>query len=142
MEDIIIRYTKYGYELYNRNTLVYIGLPYDEVRELKEGLAAVKKNSHWGFINEKGELVIPCIYDEVHDFSEGYAVVFSHKSNRMCKSGYVNMFGDYWENTLYEEIGDFKCGRARVVKSCDVQCFFCKPGKTDLVGFINLLSLS
>ena len=30
----------------------------NEITEFKEGLAAVRKGTHWGFINEKGELVI------------------------------------------------------------------------------------
>ncbi|WP_420322030.1 WG repeat-containing protein [Flagellimonas sp.] len=30
----------------------------DEITEYKEGLAAVRKGSQWGFINEKGELAI------------------------------------------------------------------------------------
>ena len=36
---------------------------YDELREFHEGLAKVRRGSLWGFINKKGEEVVPCIYN-------------------------------------------------------------------------------
>ncbi len=38
-------------------------------------LAAAKSKGKWGFINKKGEWVIPPVYDYVEDFYEGLAVV-------------------------------------------------------------------
>ena len=46
---------------------------YDEVYEFSDGLAEVAKDRLYGFINAKGEKVIPCIYNFVEKFSEGLA---------------------------------------------------------------------
>ena len=48
---------------------------YDELYPFSEGLAAVKKNEKFGFINTKGELVIPCQYQYAGSFKEGLACV-------------------------------------------------------------------
>ena len=42
------------------------------------GLAAVKSNNKWGYIDELGEIVIPCIYDECHRFIYHIASVKLH----------------------------------------------------------------
>jgi len=39
------------------------------------GVAMVKKNDKYGFINEDGVEVIPCIYDDAHPFKSGIAIV-------------------------------------------------------------------
>lgn len=48
---------------------------YDELYPFSEGLAAVKKNDKFGFINTQGELVIPCQYQYAGSFKEGLACV-------------------------------------------------------------------
>lgn len=48
---------------------------YDELYPFSEGLAAVRKGDKFGFINMKGELVVPCKYKLVGPFSEELAVV-------------------------------------------------------------------
>ncbi len=35
----------------------------------------VKNQNHYGYINTKGEIVIPFFLDEAYDFSNGYAIV-------------------------------------------------------------------
>ena len=66
---------------------------YDYVAEYSEGLAGVKLNGKWGFIDKSGTLVIPCKYDDAWAFSEGRAEV---KLNG--KRGYVNKSGvETWD---------------------------------------------
>lgn len=48
---------------------------YDELYPFSEGLAAVKKDGQFGYINTKGELVIPCQYQYASSFKEGLACV-------------------------------------------------------------------
>jgi len=48
---------------------------YEESQFFSEGLAGVKKDGKWGYINAEGEEVIPCIYDSVYYFFEGRARV-------------------------------------------------------------------
>ena len=42
---------------------------------LTKGLANVELNNKWGFINKKGEVVIPFIYDDTDRFRDGEAQV-------------------------------------------------------------------
>lgn len=50
-------------------------LKFDYRGDFGEGLARVEIDRKLGFINKQGELVIPCEYHEVGDFSEGFAKV-------------------------------------------------------------------
>lgn len=49
---------------------------YSEIGFNCNNLLSVKKDDKWGFVDKKGQLVIPCIYDEVvHAFWNGLAIV-------------------------------------------------------------------
>lgn len=54
---------------------------YDDVDPHYNGRALVKKNGKYGFIDKKGNLIIPMIYDSAYRFSDGLAAV---------------KFGDMW----------------------------------------------
>ena len=55
---------------------------YKEIRDFNEGLAAVKNiDGLWGFINKKGEEIIPCQFKSIDDFSEGLAGVIDKDNN-------------------------------------------------------------
>lgn len=61
------------------------------IDEFHEGLAVVvDKNYKNGYINKKGELVIPCIWDFALPFKEGFAVV----SDDEQRYGYINKKGE------------------------------------------------
>ena len=66
---------------------------YDYVAEYSEGLAEVKLNGKWGFIDKSGTLVIPCKYDVAISFDNGRAEVRLNG-----KRGYVNKSGvETWD---------------------------------------------
>ena len=69
---------------------------YNELNSFSEGLAPVKKNGKWGFINTKGDLVIPCEYDFAYSFSNGVALVELNN-----KYGYIDKYG----NSTFSETG-------------------------------------
>ena len=48
---------------------------YEDAEPFSEGLAAVKRDGKWGYIDTEGQTVIPFQYERAYDFSEGYAVV-------------------------------------------------------------------
>lgn len=50
-------------------------IKYDEIGNFSEDFAYVRLNDQWGFINTKGEEVIPLKYDNAGDFKEGLALV-------------------------------------------------------------------
>lgn len=53
-----------------------------------DGLAAVKKDGKYGFINRQGSIVIPFQYSFVNNYSEGLAMVANYG-----KCGYINKQG-------------------------------------------------
>lgn len=63
---------------------------YDDASSFSEGLAAVKVNGKWGFINPFGEVVIPAQFDSVMRFDNGLAQVTAGTSR-----GYINKTGKY-----------------------------------------------
>lgn len=48
---------------------------YEDAQGFSDGLAAVKKNGKWGYIDTDGKVVIPFRYDQAYPFNEGKAVV-------------------------------------------------------------------
>lgn len=61
-----------------RGVLTYtqaIAPQYEDAMPFSEGLAAVKKDGKWGYIDESGAVVIPFQFDRAYGFNEGYAIV-------------------------------------------------------------------
>jgi hypothetical protein len=58
-----------------------IVLQYEEVGHLSFGLAPVRKQGKWGYIDETGKEVVPCKYDEVKD-SDGTPFLECKKGNK------------------------------------------------------------
>lgn len=60
------------------NELTYkeiIAPKYEDAYVFSEGLAAVKKNGKWGYVNENDEVIIDFKYSFVNSFKEGKAIV-------------------------------------------------------------------
>lgn len=95
---------------------------YDKLGAFSEGMAAVKKNGKWGYINIKGEEVIPCQYPNPYEdytapsFHEGLAAV-----QKNGKWGYINAKGEEVipYNITAEFAGDFSEGLAFIYKDND-----------------------
>jgi hypothetical protein len=76
---------------------------YDEAADFVSGLARVKVNGKYGFINEKGEEVIPPHYDYLGSFdTNGLAVV---RANGKC--GFVNKDGEGVVKPNYDDCRHF-----------------------------------
>lgn len=80
---------------------------YDELTGFSEGYAIVRKDGKYGFINIKGEEVIPCKYENARSFSEGLAAV--QKNN---KWGFVNTNGEEVIPCRYNQVEQFTHGVA------------------------------
>lgn len=63
---------KYGY-IDRKGTI--IPLEYENGRAFSHGLAAVRKNGKWGFIDNTGKIIVLFEYDYAESFSEGLAWV-------------------------------------------------------------------
>lgn len=99
---------------------------YDQLGySFEEGLISISKNGKYGFANEKGEIVIPMIYDEVHNFSEGIApalkkglwgfidkngnTIIDFKFKGTMRS-FSNGYAEYGKAESSSETNDFKWG--------------------------------
>jgi tetratricopeptide (TPR) repeat protein len=71
------------------------------IKSFSEGLSRVrdKRTSKFGFINKKGEMVIPYKYDYAYSFSEGLAAV----QNKDSKYGFINPKGEVIIPFVYDE---------------------------------------
>lgn len=78
---------------------------YDEFGDFYQGLAKIKLNGKYGFINDAGKEAIPLQYINAGDFSEGLASV-----NQNGKWGYINTSGQISIPVQYDIANDFKNG--------------------------------
>ena len=101
---------------------------YDEVGDFSEGLAAVKWNGKWGFIDRMGKVVIPYKYDFAYHFSEGIAAV-----KLDGKYGFIDKTGkevvSYKYSDCYGYTPKFSEGLARVTLNNNKWGFIDKTGK-------------
>ena len=90
--------------------------PYEEVYRFTEGMACVKTNGKWGYVNTRGEMAIPAVYDEAFNFSAGAAcVVRDGKASLIDKQGGVVLA------TQYKWLEKFKDGYIRVSDNNDLE---------------------
>lgn len=75
-----------------------------------DGLAKIERNGEYGFINTKGEVAIPCKYDDAQDFSNGMAAVM-----RGGKYGYINTKGEEVIPCKFDKVYGFFEGRAAIM---------------------------
>ena len=82
---------------------------YDEVKDFKNDLVAVRTENKWSFIDRNGNIISKSFYDELGEFYEGFAAVKSHG-----KWGYIGTQGKEIINCIYDEAKDFSDGLAAV----------------------------
>lgn len=75
---------------------------YEVVGNICNGLALVRNGLLYGYVNAKGEIVIPAQFEEARGFSEGLAAV--KKGN---KWGFINTSGSIVISTQFAEVSDF-----------------------------------
>ena len=113
---------KWGYKCRRQ---VVIPAIYDETSCdcFSEGLAAVKLNDKYGYIDWKGTIVIPTVYEEANNFVNNMALV---KLNG--KMGCIDRSGNIIIPLLYDYFSDFSEGLA-VVRAGDKCSFIDVNGK-------------
>lgn len=98
----VIRYTKYGYEIYDTETMSYKMLDgsYIYVSDFDNGFAKVtiKEGSinKYGYIDESGKEVVPTIYDEISEVYKG--CMFARKHD-----GYYSKYRNEWYKQHYSK---------------------------------------
>lgn len=82
---------------------------YEYQGSFNNGLAKVKKDHKWGFIDTTGSLIVPLKYNEVENFNDGLARVRLGQ-----KWGLVDVTGRVVIKPTFEWIYDFENGIAKV----------------------------
>ena len=80
---------------------------WEGTKDFSEGLAAVKTDGKWGFIDTEGNLVIEAIYDGAESFSEGKAAV-----QLDGRWGFINASGDTVISFTFQSVVSFSDGMA------------------------------
>lgn len=105
------------YSLMNKKGEIIPTAQYEKVGyffENQKDICAVFKNNKMGFVNTKGEEVIPCQYTGSKSFSEGLACVSPYDSKE-GKYGFINKKGETVIPMKFKQSGttSFKNGYAR-----------------------------
>lgn len=101
----------------------------EKIEDFSDGLAAVRQNGKWGFLNEKGGLKIGFIYEDANRFINGVAAV---KLNG--KWGYINKNGKVIIPIIYDDNGgNFFMSDYNAMKKGDVTIIVDKKGKEILI---------
>lgn len=88
---------------------IVIACIYEEAFPFVDGLARIRLNGKFGFIDKKGKQIIPCNYLSAFDFCEGLAAVYQYEG-----WGFVDIKGREIIKCQYESVGDFCEGYACV----------------------------
>lgn len=105
------------------NGTAAIAATYQECKNFSEGLAPVKFNNKWGYINTKNEVVIPFVFDRARHFYEGYASVQKIIDGEdEGKWGIIDKDGTPITGFKYKFIVWFSEGRAGVCKTNRFTC--------------------
>ena len=93
--------------MFNKKTI--IKYKYDDVDHFSSGLARVKLNEVWGYIDKAGQEVIPLKYDFADNFNDDFA-----KIGIKGKYGFVDKIGGEIISPKYDNVEKFSNGLAKV----------------------------
>jgi len=121
-EDVVVK-DKYGYKDAKGN--IIIKPIYDCANDFSGNRAVVNIGSiataygmvggRWGFINQKGVVVIDLKFSEVRSFTENIAAVKTFKkSGETAKWGFIDTSGNWITHPVYKEVRNFEGGIAIV----------------------------
>lgn len=111
-EVYLVRDKEYKRGLLNKKFKNTVPFEYDMIKESKDSnLFLVLKDKKYGFVNAKGKVVVPMIYDRADVFSEGLAPV-----QKDGKWGFINEKGKVIVPMVYDGANVFSEGLAPVKK--------------------------
>jgi hypothetical protein len=93
----------------NKTGKMAIPATYDDVNSFNEGLASVKLNEKWGYIDKLGKIVIPLKYDKAKSFNCGLAAVLK-STERYDLFGYIDKTGKVVIPFQFIEASNFRYG--------------------------------
>jgi len=122
--DEINKVKKWGYSDRFYSTVV-IKCEYDSTFKFSDGLAKVKLNGKYGYIDKSGKMVIPAKLESAGDFSEGFTLnLVNGRYQYLDKKGL-----DVFKKT-FKRAANFSDGAALVSNDEDMAGFIDKKGNT------------
>ena len=85
---------KFGYKIKSTGESA-ISCEYDKVTSFSEGIAAIKKDGKWGYINKRGKVVIEIKYDKANSVVNGVAEVKLHDQTLYFDTKGAELSQDY-----------------------------------------------
>ncbi len=109
---------------------------YSNATDFKNGFSTFEQNDKWGFVNQKGEVVVSPKFDYVESFSEGKAAfnIFSPEGG-FGKWGVINQAGEVIVQAEYDGMGSYSGGLIDVRNAEENMGFLDKEGRL-AIGFI------
>ncbi len=89
-----------------------------------ENLFKFRERTNFGFIDTRGNVIIPAIFDEATDFKNGYAIV-----KQSIKYGIIDKKGDFLFDPVKYKIVDFTEGMALIQTTGFKSGFFNSDGE-------------
>ena len=96
-DDVEQHEGKWGYV--NKKGKLVIPVQYDDANYFSVGLACVKKNDKYGFIDSSGNQIIYYLFDEVRAFDPQCEMALVCRNG---KWGWINKYGDYVVKCRYD----------------------------------------
>ena len=107
----LVKQNEKGYGYANGAGRIILPMIYIDANSFSEGLAAVKADSLWRFINANGNAVVAPLFTNAGNFSSGLAPV----ANTQNLWGYINTEGQYIIQPKYAFANAFEGDRALVL---------------------------
>ncbi len=101
-----------GYAMVNNEQLYNSLKKYDSVGNITDEGAYVERDNLWGFVNTKGQEIIPCKYDSIGDFKNGVAKVYNNN-----KCGLVDTAGNEIVPCKFDDINNYYHGFAEIINN-------------------------
>ena len=115
---IIVENEEGKYGVINNKGEILVDFKYDNIEEFNEGMAPVKKDIYWGYIDVNGNEVINCQYIIAQEFSEGLAFVCKEYTSETKLAYYIDKNNKKVLDVSEYYIGTpFINGRAVVIKT-------------------------
>jgi hypothetical protein len=89
---------------------------YTFAKEFINNVGIVECAGKWGAVNRRGEMVLPCAYDEIQ-FLENTDNSIIQVYRQQPKYGLIDTLGQLTVHTVYDEIGSFSEGRLAVKRN-------------------------
>ncbi len=87
---------------------------YEDNGSFSDGLAPVRFATAWGYVDRAGKRMIPNVFRDADDFSEGLAAVTTESVGETRRCGYVDRTGTLVIPARFASCGRFSSGLARV----------------------------